>query len=114
MDDLRIERILRAVESIPAGQLATYGDIGKITGESPRVIGRVLATWGNGTPWWRVCNAQGEIPGHFQQALPHWLSEGIDINTAHTGVKLDRHRTDSQLLAENWAAAVRLLQEKEG
>lgn len=44
MDDVRIERILRAVECVPRGELATYGDIGKIVGESPRVIGRVMAS----------------------------------------------------------------------
>ena len=43
MDDLRIEKVLRAAECIPAGKMATYGDLAKITDESPRVVGNVMA-----------------------------------------------------------------------
>ncbi|WP_237242873.1 MGMT family protein [Rothia nasimurium] len=79
MDDTRVERILRVVERVPAGQVATYGDIGAVAGESPRLVGRVLATWGSNVPWWRVCNARGEIPGHLEQAYSHWQDEGTPL-----------------------------------
>lgn len=76
MDDLRLERILRAVECIPAGRVATYGTIGRLVGESPRVVGNVMARWGSNVPWWRVVNAQGTIPGHGPEAHDHWVREG--------------------------------------
>lgn len=79
MDDVRVERVLRAVECIPCGSVATYGDIGDVTGESVRVIGRVLALWGSNVPWWRVCNSKGEIPGHSAEALELWLADKLPV-----------------------------------
>lgn len=79
MDDVRVERVLRAVECIPCGSVATYGDIGDVTGESARVIGRVLALWGSNVPWWRVCNSKGEIPGHSAEALELWLADKLPV-----------------------------------
>lgn len=107
MDDIRIERILRAAECIPAGQMATYGDIGKITGESPRIVGNIMAKWGSNVPWWRVCNAKGEFAGHLEQALTHWQEENIARNTQHTGVILAAHRADFQTLKNAWRDAVK-------
>lgn len=79
MDDVRVERVLRAVECIPCVSVATYGDIGDVTGESARVIGRVLALWGSNVPWWRVCNSKGEIPGHSAEALELWLADKLPV-----------------------------------
>lgn len=79
MDDVRVERVLRAVECIPCGSVATYGDIGDVTGESARVIGRVLALWGSNVPWWRVCNSKGEIPGHSAETLELWLADKLPV-----------------------------------
>lgn len=76
MDDLRVERILRAVECVPAGCVTTYGTIGRLVGESPRVVGNVMARWGSNVPWWRVVNARGEIPGHGHRVRDHWVREG--------------------------------------
>ena len=110
MDDLRIEKVLRAAECIPAGKMATYGDLGKITGESPRVVGNLMAKWGTNVPWWRVCNAQGEIAGHFNQALPHWQEENITRNDKHTGIKLAAHRADYAELVRRWETATQNLE----
>lgn len=98
MDDTRVERILRVVECVPAGQVATYGGIGAVVGESPRLVGRVLATWGSNVPWWRVCNARGEIPGHLEQACSHWQDEGTPL-LAEGRVALGAARMDADVLA---------------
>ncbi|MCP3425088.1 MGMT family protein [Rothia sp. AR01] len=74
---MRIERVLRAVECIPEGRAATYGTLGRICGESPRTVGRVLSLWGSNVAWWRVVNAGGAIPGHAAEAEPHWRREGL-------------------------------------
>ncbi|WP_129360651.1 MGMT family protein [Rothia uropygioeca] len=122
MDDLRVERILRAVECVPTGRVATYGLIGRIVGESPRVVGNVLARWGSSVPWWRVVNAQGVIPGHGGEAYDHWVREDLlDLATARPdrsgagGVVRVRVRT---LLAEEsclrlaWARAIKNLDDE--
>lgn len=105
VDDVRIERILRAAECIPAGCVSTYGDIGKVTGESARVVGNIMARWGSNVVWWRVCNAKGEIPGHYEQALPHWREEELTLTS--TGVALKQHRLPLDALEAAWQNAVR-------
>lgn len=111
MDDLRLERILRAVECVPAGHLATYGDIGKVCGERPRVVGWVLSQWGENVNWWRICNARGEIPGHAEAARCKWAEENIGTTPDGSRTLLADHRVDLTHLATAWEAAVAELPE---
>src|SRR5699024_11533890 len=62
MDDVTVERVLRVVDPIPPGQGAAYGEIGAIGGVGPRLVGRVLRTWGGGGRWRRGTNACGGHP----------------------------------------------------
>ncbi|HEU4909908.1 MAG TPA: MGMT family protein [Propionibacteriaceae bacterium] len=60
VDDDYAEVVLSIVEQIPAGQVATYGDIAEIVGRGgPRQVGHVMAQFGGGVPWWRVVRANG-------------------------------------------------------
>ena len=70
MDEDYAELVLRVVEQIPPGRVATYGDIAEIVGRGgPRQVGHVMAQQGGGVPWWRVVRADGrparslEAPG---------------------------------------------------
>jgi len=47
-DDTPYGRIYRAVREIPYGKTATYGDIARVAGTSPRVVGQAMAR--NPTP----------------------------------------------------------------
>lgn len=101
MDDLTVERLLRVVEAIPPGRVAAYGEVGAIVGVGPRLVGRIMRTWGSSTPWWRVTNADGDHP-LLARALPHWEKEGIAVKPngrgcrmAEFGADLDRLRADS-------------------
>lgn len=59
MDDFS-EAVLDVVERIPPGQVMAYGDIAEYLGRGgPRQVGRVMATYGGGVPWWRVVHADG-------------------------------------------------------
>ena len=50
------------VEAIPPGRVMSYGDIAEYLGEGgPRQVGRVMALWGGGVPWWRVIHADGSL-----------------------------------------------------
>ncbi len=49
-----VEAVLRVVEEIPEGRVATYGMIARAVGTGPRVVGRIMHDWGGGVPWWRV------------------------------------------------------------
>lgn len=122
MDDLLVERVLRAVECVPPARLVTYGDIAALIGTGPRVVGAVMARWGGGVAWWRVVNARGALPVHLvARARPHWLEEGIalqgddrvrggsgaeDRDGARSGrVSLAGHRMASEDLRRVYCAA---------
>ncbi|MGB5952911.1 MAG: MGMT family protein [Ornithinimicrobium sp.] len=100
MDDVLAERVLRVVERIPCGRVASYGDIGEIVGIGPRYVGRVLSTYGSGVPWWRVVNAKGEPGGDLiGRAREHWMSEGIVVEPNGKGCRIATYRTDLKALA---------------
>ena len=53
MDEYAVDRVLLAVEQIPRGRVAAYGDVGRIAGTGPRHVsfqaGRL--TNGRSTSW---------------------------------------------------------------
>jgi len=59
------QNVYKIVRLIPAGQVATYGQIGKIAGCSPRQVGTALSVLSvkdvKDVPWHRVINSQGRI-----------------------------------------------------
>ena len=60
-----LDRIYAAVMSIPAGRVATYGQVAEVAGlpRRARLVGTALKnlTEDSGVPWHRVVNARGEI-----------------------------------------------------
>jgi alkylated DNA nucleotide flippase Atl1 len=75
------ERVLETVEQIPAGRVMTYGDVAEWLGEGgPRQVGRVMALYGGGVPWWRVVRSDGVLlPGHETAALAEYRAEGTPL-----------------------------------
>ncbi len=62
--DKLYQRVYQIVERIPAGKVATYGQIAKMSGKcTARQAGYAMAAVPNGhdVPWHRVINAQGKI-----------------------------------------------------
>lgn len=112
MDERLVELVLRAVELIPPGRLAAYGDLGEIVGIGPRQVGAILSGYGEGVPWWRVTNAAGDFaPDLLERARPHWLEEGITLKANGRGARIDLHRSDLDLLGDRWREAVADLDE---
>ena len=60
-----VTRVLLAVEHVPWGRVASYGDIGRGVGVGPREVGRILARHGNAVAWWRVTTRDGLLPEHL-------------------------------------------------
>jgi alkylated DNA nucleotide flippase Atl1 len=88
------EDVLDLVERIPPGRVMSYGDIAEFLGRAgPRQVGRVLATWGGGVPWWRVIHADGTpAPGHERRALEYYREEGTPLtrnNRGRAAVRVD-------------------------
>jgi methylated-DNA-protein-cysteine methyltransferase-like protein len=57
------EKIYRVVALVPRGQVATYGQIAKIVGCSPREVGYAMAALPSEStvPWQRIINRHGRI-----------------------------------------------------
>ena len=92
-------RIYRVVRRIPKGRVATYGQGAKLAGLGghARQVGYALAAdLGEGVPWHRVVNAQGQIsrrsvdgPEELQRELLE--EEGVEFS-ASGRIDLVRYR----------------------
>ena len=82
---LEWQAILRAVEQIPRGKVASYGQVAAIAGlpRRARLVGRVLSHLppGSEVPWHRVVNARGEIslPSDPDRQRRRLEAEGIEF-----------------------------------
>jgi alkylated DNA nucleotide flippase Atl1 len=67
--DQQVERARALIAAIPAGRVATYGDIATAAGlSSPRIVGWILATDAADLPWHRVITASGRPARHLRSA----------------------------------------------
>ncbi len=104
MDAFWVERVLLAVDQIPAGRVSTYGDLARLAGTGPRQVGAIMAASGGEVAWWRVVNASGALPPHLvAEAFAHWDAEGIAHRDGR--VRLRAHRVDAAALASAFYAA---------
>ena len=73
-----VEAVLRVVEEIPEGRVATYGMIARAVGTGPRVVGRIMHVGGGGVPGWRVVNVHGTFPTTVRsEGFSEWEREGV-------------------------------------
>lgn len=87
MDEETHERIRNAVARVPAGRVASYGDIAALAGASnPRFVGRVLKEDGFDLPWHRIVRTDGTVAKPHQ--LPRLRDEGLEI----PGDRIDMNR----------------------
>jgi alkylated DNA nucleotide flippase Atl1 len=79
VDEQLHERVREIVASVPAGKVATYGDIAAIAGAStPRLIGRILGEDGRDLPWHRILRANGTPAPHLvRRQLELLRAEGV-------------------------------------
>ncbi|TCO58667.1 MGMT family protein [Actinocrispum wychmicini] len=79
MDEQLHEKVRELIKSIPAGSVASYGDIAELAkAPSPRLVGRILAEDGHDLPWHRVLRADGTPAPHLQhEQLELLRAEGV-------------------------------------
>ena len=77
--DEQVERVRALVASIPAGRVATYGDIASAAGlSSPRIVGWIMRTDSSDLPWHRVITASGRPAPHLAtRQLELLRAEGV-------------------------------------
>jgi len=80
-------RVLSAVKRIPAGRVATYGDIAALAGKprAARAVGNIMRTAREpGVPCHRVIAAGGSLGGYggnLQMKRELLRAEGIEVGT---------------------------------
>jgi len=86
MADSLYERIYGVVSGIPAGKVATYGQIAHLAGipKGARQVGYAMAALGRGAPrpgipWHRVVNAKGESSIGGEQ-VARLEAEGVEFD----------------------------------
>jgi len=96
------QEVLRLVEAIPPGRVATYGQIALMAGfpRRARQVGMVLKGLPQGTevPWQRVVKAHGQVAnwgGGFGAMLQmeRLRAEGVEVSEAGD-LDLERYRWD--------------------
>jgi methylated-DNA-protein-cysteine methyltransferase-like protein len=86
------ERILACVESIPPGQVMTYGDVAEHVGSrAPRLVGHVLAQDGGTVPWHRVLRADGTFAEHLRdEQRQRLIAEGVRVTDGRVDLRVYR------------------------
>ena len=107
MDDYLVDRVLIAVEQIPPGRVASYGDIAQLVGCGPRRVGTIMRLYSHDVPYWRVVGAYGDPGGRLLQHFrPHWDAEGIAVKPNGLGCRIADYRADQGVLARDYRAAL--------
>lgn len=106
VDEVVVERVLRAVEQVPPGRVVAYGDLAALVGIGPRQVGSIMRHWGGNVAWWRVTSHAGDLGGDLlTRARPHWDEEGIPVKPNGRGCRIAEHRADLERLARDYARA---------
>lgn len=87
-----IYEILSAVDEIPEGKVATYGQIARLTGreKNARLVGKVLSMseYYGEYPCHRVVNHAGRLAPHFYEQKNLLLEEGVEFkDSIHVDMK---------------------------
>jgi alkylated DNA nucleotide flippase Atl1 len=88
-----IDDVRDAVIAIPAGFVASYGDIGRRIGAGPRQVGRAMSLLDDSVPWWRVVRADGTPASCHGGRAPVLLN---DEGTPMLGARVDMMRARQQ------------------
>ncbi len=90
--EAEVERVRALVASIPAGRVATYGDIASAAGlSSPRTVGWIMRTDSADLPWHRVIGSSGRPAAHLaQRQLQRLADEGVPIRDGRVDLRSSR------------------------
>jgi alkylated DNA nucleotide flippase Atl1 len=95
VDDVVVERVLRAVEQVPRGRVVSYGDLAALVGIGPRQVGTIMRLYGSNVTWWRVTSASGDLPPQLMDEVrERWAGEGILLKPNGRGCRIAEYRAD--------------------
>ncbi len=80
------EAVFAFVHAIPAGQVMSYGGVGRAVGVTARTVGFAMASCPEDVPWHRVVGSDGYLriakrsPIHFAEQRARLIEEGVPVN----------------------------------
>ncbi|NNL57666.1 MAG: hypothetical protein HKO71_07925 [Pseudomonadales bacterium] len=115
------QKVYRAVQQVPAGQVSTYGDIASVLGSAQvaRHVGWALAALpaassgqafnSETVPWHRVINARGTVSAkdnalRGSEQYRRLCAEGVAVS-ANGKIDLQQYRCKLATLVANYSAA---------
>jgi methylated-DNA-protein-cysteine methyltransferase-like protein len=106
VDDVLVERVLRAVEQVPRGRVVSYGDLAALVGIGPRQVGSIMKVYGSNVTWWRVTSSSGDLPATLlDEARERWAAEGILLKPNGRGCRISEYRADLDSVATDYERA---------
>ncbi|MGV0636117.1 MGMT family protein [Mycolicibacillus trivialis] len=92
--EAQVEAVRTLVAAIPAGRVATYGDVAVAAGvTNPRIVGWILRVDGADLPWHRVIRASGRPAPHLRaEQLARLRAEGVLADADRVDLAAVRHR----------------------
>jgi alkylated DNA nucleotide flippase Atl1 len=94
ISDDDVEQVRALVASIPAGRVATYGDIACAAElSSPRIVAWIMRTDSADLPWHRVIRAGGRPAPHLaEEQLTLLRAEGVLADDGRVSLREYRYR----------------------
>ncbi|WP_169790632.1 MGMT family protein [Streptacidiphilus carbonis] len=87
-----VEEVREQVLAIPAGCVASYGDIGERISAGPRQVGGAMGQLDDGVPWWRVVHGDGTPASCHGGRAPELLrAEGTPMRGTRVDMQRARH-----------------------
>jgi alkylated DNA nucleotide flippase Atl1 len=72
--------VLDAVDALGPGEVVSYGEVARRAGVHVRLVGQVLARFGDEVPWHRVVRADGSVARHLaHEQLARLSAEGVAL-----------------------------------
>lgn len=89
----QVEQVRGFVAAIPAGRVATYGDIASAAGlSSARIVGWIMRTDSSDLPWHRVIPGSGRPAAHLAtRQLELLRAEGVLSQEGRVALRDYRH-----------------------
>jgi methylated-DNA-protein-cysteine methyltransferase related protein len=91
-DDIPIpawyEAVYAAARQVPAGRVASYGQLGDLAGVTARMAGRAVWEVPEGVPWWRIVGSDGALriakrdPALAKRQREQLEAEGVRLSDA--------------------------------
>ena len=97
-----VDEVLQLVQRIPAGRVMSYSGIADSLAErsgrrSPRLVGRIMALYGDAVPWYRVVTSNGRVvPSHQVEHRARLKAERTPMRNDYVDMRRAEWQPDAE------------------